>query len=451
MSDATIFVPPGSGIRPFAETIGWLWRVPLGEAPGPGAVGLGTIDDGRELESLIASRRLAGAAVFGSRPGPDQGRVPGRQRLAGAARFGPGLVTQGDFTVLHGPGAAVARSSLGAHALRQGDWLTLGFDPVASWGTLQHFWALRPLADFLAELLGRPLAMLPPIGMVRYDDVPGTAEQQLKGETKSDAHVRRRLRRILGAYRRSGAVLNAAIASHALDGDREVPLEQVWPGAIEMLRAAIAEGVVEQVCHGYLHLDRGNPGAEGIDPREFARLDPRQARERIEAALGWASRVLGERPRTFIAPNWGYSTGTLEALAGIGLPAWLPFGFGPLVEGPNARETLVSTVNGIHELDYGPLAALAAAGLPPYVTIHGGLMDARFDGLRGPRHLPALARLALRRDLVRLPGVDGVRWVGAGELMERLRAHDRIEVAGAEIIAPDGVEVSAHRVPAGAG
>ncbi|MBM3666216.1 MAG: hypothetical protein FJW90_01820 [Actinobacteria bacterium] len=450
MSDGTIFAPEGSGIRPFADTIGWLWRVPVTDSPSGRSVGIGTIEDGVELEALVASRQLAGAAVFGSRPGPDQGRVPGRQRLAGTARFGPGLATQGDFTVLHGPGRAVAESSFGAHALRDGSWLTLGFDPVASWGTLQHFWALRPLADFLAELLQRPMAMLPPLGMVRYDDVPGTAEQQLKGETKSDAHVRRRLRRILGAYRRAGAVINVAVACRALDGDREVPLESIWPGSLEMLREGIAEGYVEQVCHGYLHLDRDRSGPDEIEPREFARLDRPEAHRRIEAALEWGTSILGARPRTFIAPNWGYSSGSLEALGEIGLPAWLPFRFGPLVDGPNARETLVSTVNGIHDLDYAPLAALAAAGLPPYVTIHGGLMDARFDGLRGLRHAGALARLALRRDLVRLPGVPGIRWVGSGELMERLRAHDRVEVAGAEIRSPDGVEVSAHGAPVAA-
>ena len=443
MSDGTLHALQGSPIRPFAETISWLWRVPLADTPSPDSVGLGTIDEGIELSSLLDAGELAGVALFGARPGPDQGPVPGRQRLAGAARFGPGLSTQGDFTVLHGAGRPVTSSNLGTHALRDGDLLTLGMDPIASWGTVQHFWAFPALAGFLAERLGRPMAMLPPIGVIRYDDVPGTAAQQVSGRTKTDKHVERRLRRILGAYRRGGAVINTAVACRALEGGREVPLEQVWPRSLERLGEAIAEGIAEQVCHGYLHLDTERSRPDAPEPREFAHLGHEEAKRRIAAALTWADSVLGARPPTFVAPNWRYSEGTLAALRELSLPAWLPLRFGPLIDGPNARESLVSTVNGLCDLDYGPLGALAGAGMPPYVVIHGGLIDARFDGLRGLRHAPALARLAVRRDLVRLPSAEGVRWVGAGELLARLQAHDQVEVAGAEIRAPDGVEVSA--------
>lgn len=130
MSDGSIFVPEGSAIRPFAETIGWLWRVPVTDRPGPDTAGLGTIDEMAGLDSLLRARRLAGVAVFGARPGPDLGPLPGRARIAGVARFGRGYATQGDFTVLRGPGRAVASSSLGIHALREGKMLALGFDPM---------------------------------------------------------------------------------------------------------------------------------------------------------------------------------------------------------------------------------------------------------------------------------------------------------------------------------
>ena len=448
MSDGSIFVPEGSAIRPFAETIGWLWRVPITDRPGPDSAGLGTFDEIAGLDSLLRARRLAGVAVFGARPGPDLGPLPGRARIAGVARFGPGYATQGDFTLLRGPGRAVASSSLGPHALREGKILTLGFDPQAAWGTLQHFWAFPVLADFLADVLGRPMAMLPAVGVVRYDDAPGTAAQQLSGIAKADGKVERRLRRLLRTYRGRGSTLNVAMASRALHDDEPIPLEDVWPRSVELLAGAVAEGTVEQICHGFLHVDtsRSRPGS--VEPREFGNLDRDEARERISASLEWAEATLGARPRTFVAPNWSYSEGALAALAELDLPAWLPAGFGPLIAGPNVRETLVSTLNGLHGLDYGPLAGLAESGVPPFVVIHGGLIDARFRDLNFPRNAGALARLALRRDLFRLPAVGGIRWIRASELLERIRAHDQVEVSGDEIRAPDGIEVTARRVGA---
>ena len=448
MSDGSIFVPEGSAIRPFAETIGWLWRVPITDRAGPDAVGFGAFDEMTGLDSLVRARRLAGVAVFGARPGPDLGPLPGRARIAGVARFRPGYATQGDFTLLRGPGRAVASSSLGSHALREGKILTLGFDPVAAWGTLQHFWALPALADFLADVLGRPMAMLPPVGVIRYDDAPGTAAQQLNGIAKADGKVERRLRRLLRTYRRAGSTLNVAMASRALDEGEPVPLERIWPRSVELLAGAVAEGTVEQICHGFLHLDASRSSPGSVEPREFGSLDRDEASERISSSLEWAEATLGARPRSFVAPNWSYSEGALAALAELDLPAWLPAGFGPLIVGPNVRETLVSTLNGLHGLDYGPLAALAGCGLPPMVVIHGGLIDARFRDLSFPRNAGALARLALRRDLFRLATVAGVRWIRASELIERIRAHDQVEVSGGEIRGPDGIEVSARRAGA---
>jgi hypothetical protein len=87
------------------------------------------------------------------------------------------------------------------------------------------------------------------------------------------------------------------------------------------------------------------------------------------------------------------------------------------------RETLIDGPPGLHHLDYGPLAALARLGLPPTIVMHGALLDNRVDSLRRPRDLFALARLAARRDIVRLPAVPGLRWIGAGEYARLVRAH----------------------------
>jgi hypothetical protein len=446
MSDAGLFLREGSALLPFARTIAWLWRLPIHSEPGPSRVGIGGLDEADELAGLLAARELAGAAAIGSRPGPDRGRLPGRLRVTGIARFELGAATRGRFSVLQGHGVPVVSSSLGVHALRDGHWLTLAFDPDSGWGTLQDFWCLPALADFLSDLLARPMAMLPPMGLLRYDDVPGTAAQQLNGADKPDRRVERRIRRLLAGFRDAGATVNLAIASRALAGGEEVPLERIWPRSIEALAAGIAEGAAEPIAHGYLHLDRRASTEGRVEPREFAALDRSEASRRIASSLEWAESRLGARPHSFVAPNWAYSEGAIEALAEIGVPAWLPARPGPLVEGPNVRESLVSTLDGLCRVDYRPLRLLAASGLPPTVVTHGGLLDARFVALRTPGDLAALARLAIRRDLARLPGI-GLRWVGASELIERLRAHDQVEVAGAEIRAPDGVEV----VPGGAG
>ena len=61
----------------------------LADTPSPDSVGLGTIDEGIELSSLLNAGELAGVALFGARPGPDQGPVPGRQGSPGPRRSGP--------------------------------------------------------------------------------------------------------------------------------------------------------------------------------------------------------------------------------------------------------------------------------------------------------------------------------------------------------------------------
>ncbi len=448
MGDSALYVPPQSAIAPLAETLGWLWRLPLEREPNRKAVGIGTLDDAPALRSLLDARRLAGVAVIGARPGPDQGPLlPGRVRVRGVARFGPRSSVSGQFAVLHGPGTPVVRSSLGVHAIRDNSWLTVGADPISSWGTVQDFWLLPALADFFADVLERPMAMLPPIGVVRFDDAPGTAAQQLEGWARSDRRVEGRLRRMIDAYASSGAKLNFAIAARALvDGD-EVPSEAVWPRSIAQIRAAIERGVAEPVCHGYLHLDMTEHQQGRIESREFASLDRAEASRRVRAALDWASGEFGIRPPTFVAPNWTYGEGVLAALEELDLPAWLPAGLGPLVAGGNARETLSSTLDGLHHLDYGPLTTLAAAGLPIYVVVHSKLFDARLAALSSVRDLPTLARLRVRGDLFRLTGVPGIRWVTASEMLEHLRAHDQVEIVGRELRAPDGVRVALREAP----
>ena len=440
----SIYAAPGSRIARFAGALAWLWRLgPLLDSPDRAAVGFGWLEEGTELLSLVESGRLAGAVVFATRPGAPEGPMPSRARISGVASFGKGLRVSGQFSVLHG-GTPVVRSSLGVHAVREGRWMGLGADPDTSWGALEGFWVLPALADFLAEVLERPLVMLPALGWVRYDDLPGTAYHQLAGSEKADEKVRRRVEAAAELFAENDARLNVAIVPGALVDGAEAGSEEVWPRAVEALGEGISRGAIEPVCHGHMHLNTGAWARGEISAREFEGVGREEAERRLDVSLSWFERVLGLRPRTFVAPTWAYSPGLLEALGERGLPAWLPPKPGPLIDDGNARESVFSTMEGLYRLDYGPFGALAGAGLPPSVVIHGGLFDMRGDGLRSLRQAPTTARLVLRRDLFRFPWVPGVRWIGAGELLDRLRGHDRIEVDGDRIENPAGFDVIAH-------
>jgi peptidoglycan/xylan/chitin deacetylase (PgdA/CDA1 family) len=347
------------------------------------------------------------------------------------AAFGARTRVSGEFTVFDG-GRPAARSSLGVHAVRDGGALLVGADPEAAWTRLRWFWCLRPLAEFLAQALERPLVLLPPVGCVRLDDFPGTAQHQAEGTDKPDRRQQRRAERMRRAYASAGARLNLAVAARALDDGEPVPLERAWPRSVAAVADGVRAGAFEPVCHGWLHLDPQELEQGRIEFREFARLDEPEAGRRLDEALAWQTDVLGRRPPTFVAPAWGYSPGALAAAAARELPAWLPASLGPMLSGGNLHESFDGALRDLYRLDYAPFAALAAYGAPPTPVLHGGLFDHRAYPLR-PREAPTLARLAIRRDILRLPRTPGVRWIGAGELFGLLEAHDRIQVHGREV------------------
>jgi hypothetical protein len=97
-------------------------------------------------------------------------------------------------------------------------------------------------------------------------------------------------------------------------------------------------------------------------------------------------------------------------------------------------------IGGVHRLDYGSLVRLAHAGVPPTLALHGGLMDDRLES-RILRDAPGYARLFVRRDAHRLPRISGIRWIGAAELVDLYRAHDRSEVIDGEPRPAPGAEL----------
>ena len=439
MSAGRLYVPEGAGVAGVAETLAWLWRLgPPSAQPARDAVGVGGVQHAAELRALVRDRRLAGAVVLAGEAGGERDGVPARRRVRGTARFpGRGMATTGEYTVLAGGRPAVV-SSLGVHAARDGRVLTAGAT-ADDWGRLRAWWLLPAIAGFLLETLARPLVALPPIGCLRLDDAPGTAELVLLERAKPDGRERRRLETILRAIRRSGARLVVAVAARALQDGREVPLDAVWPQSLELLAESAQRGLVEPACHGLLHLDTDAYREGRIDPREFGRLDRAEAGRRLDQAIAWMSPRLGP-PRSFVAPAWAYSDGALDAAAERGLPTWVRPAPRPLLDRLLLHETLRDGLADLDGLRYGPLTRMARIGLPPTVVFHGRMLDGRVPRLRAARDALALARLTRARDLERIARLAGVRWVTASELVERLRAHAAIEVDGARPLVPHGVE-----------
>jgi hypothetical protein len=402
-----------SPARPVAEGLAWLWRLgSVLDEPARTAVGFGSSAEAATLRELVGRGDLSGAVVFAT-----------GSPTAGVARFAAGERVRGDFTLLDS-GTPVVESSLGVHAAREDDVLLLGADPEAWWERLEYHWVLEALEPFLAERLNRPAVKLPPVGVVRLDDAPGTAQLQMQGRAHADSRQRGRLRSMRQAFGKAGACLNTAVAAEALTDGRRVPLDEVWPDSVSQLRSGVGEGAFEPVCHGLLHLVPEKMERGEVDWLEFRELDREEASRRLEIALDWQERALGRRPATFVAPAWGYSEGALQAASDHGLAAWLPPEPGPLLDGHHLRETLNPALEGIHKLDYTPLARWAAAGRPPTLVLHGGLFDKRMELLRPAHDYATLARLFLRRDLWRIPGIAGVKWIGAGEYADLIRAHD---------------------------
>lgn len=383
-------------------------------------MGIGVIDEADELDRLVASGRLSGVAILCPEPGERVGWIPARRTIEGVARF-PGIGGIEERFTLFESGTPALRSDRGIHVMRDGPRLAIGGGPD-SWGRLSIAVLLEGLSAFLTEMSGRTLVTLPAVGVVRLDDFPGTAQQQIEKRAKGDRRQARRMRRFRSAFHRSGGVLNVAACARALGDGAIVPLEEVWPGAVGELRRGAQEGSVEPVCHGFLHLDPDAHARGEVEFREFARLDHAETERRVAAALAWQEERIGP-PATFVAPAWAYGDFALEVSAALGLTPWLKPEPGPLLDGGGVRETLIDGPPGLHHLDYAPLATLARLGLPPTIVMHGALLDNRLSTLRPARDLLALARLAARRDLARLPAVPGLRWIGAGEYARLVRAH----------------------------
>ncbi|MDX6585736.1 MAG: hypothetical protein QOI31_209 [Solirubrobacterales bacterium] len=424
-----LWVSAASPARRFTEALAWLWQLSWSDEARPlGGVGVGVAREAFALTEHVAEGRLAGAVILAGSPQAGFGPVPASKKVDGVARF-PGYSLAGEFTVLqaeHG----VLESSIGVHAAEAHGILTLGCGPDGGWGTLHLSWALEAIGNFLEATGGSRLTKLPPVGCIRLDDFPGTAEFQLDGVAKSDRKQARRAKLLREKFAANCNVLNLATSCEALlDGER-VPLETVWPQSISELRDGVAAGVVEPVCHGLLGLVPEDLADGRTNFREYAELDEETAGDVLDRVVEWQRANLGE-PHSFVAVAWDYSPGTRTAAEARGLPCWERPSPGPLIEDGALTETLVGALPGLNGVDFRPVAALAEAGLPPVLTMHGLSLDDRRETMGGPLNA---ARLVLERDIFRLAALAGVKWVGSSEMFSAWENHAPTPVRTGQLV-----------------
>jgi hypothetical protein len=430
VSGGGLYAAGGSAAAGLASGLSWIWKLgPVQSEPDPSACGIGSIEEATVLSELVGSGRLASAVILAGEGGPASGPVPARRRVSGIPKFSGGTRVRGEFTLFDSGEAAVA-SSLGTHAVDAGDVLIVGIDPDRDWGRLDAFWAYESISAHLGRTIARPVVRLPPIGCLRLDDTPGTAQHQMEGRAKGDAKQSRRIRALAANLRNERAVLNVAVCAEALEERRRVPLDQVWPASVDALREGIEMGAYETILHGLLHLNPESLERGEVEYTEFARLDAATAGEHLDKALDWQSRKLS-RPTVFVAPAWAYGPAADAEGAERGLVRWYRARPGPLLDGGRFYETLIGELLGLYKLDYSPLVRLATLGIPPVIAMHGALLDGRLARLKANRELVLLARLLLKRDVNRLAGLDGIRWVGAGDLIGQIAAHTGTERLGA--------------------
>ncbi len=175
---------PGSRMRRFAEAVSWLWRLgPVSEGPRRGrsrSAGTTRLESARPDAVNAARWRRRRSSPTG--PGRIGGRVPSRARRDRRRRVRTGWRSRGSSSASRRE--AAVSSSLGVHATREEQDDGLRRRPGGQLGCSRRLLGVAGAGRPSSRDLGRRLAALPPIGLVRYDDIPGTAYHQKIGRPR---------------------------------------------------------------------------------------------------------------------------------------------------------------------------------------------------------------------------------------------------------------------------
>ena len=171
--------------------------------------------------------------------------------------------------------------------------------------------ARRPVTPPSKIAMGETRAYL------RIDDFPSTGYEFATHGTVDDTDRGRRLMAVIRATSRHGVVPEFMVCTHVVDRAGHLHgIDELYPGTVRLMRRLADEGQLIVNAHGMLHLREKLYLERGVvDAREFLGLGEEETARRLDIICDFIVRIFGRKPRGFVAPAWGYETGTTKRVA----------------------------------------------------------------------------------------------------------------------------------------
>ncbi len=179
------------------------------------------------------------------------------------------------------------------------------------------------LSNWLKHEVGLSHRILTPCAVIRLDDLPTTAEQlkTVSPSRKLDRQRAKTIRRLRNFGRRCGARFTMMYSSHyhGPEGGYKT-VSSAMPQAIRELQLGVGESIFEIGSHGMVHLRSDSSDPTSSDPREFLDLNEEETAAHLRACDNEIRRLFGTRPKSFVAPAWGYRPGITKRIAAACYP-----------------------------------------------------------------------------------------------------------------------------------
>ncbi len=200
-----------------------------------------------------------------------------------------------------------------------GNLLLVGADPW-QFGNPSVPVLYKVLSNWLRQRVGHEHAILQPLAVIRFDDMPTTAEELALGVSirKLDRKRSRTIRRLVKFARRTGTKFTVMYSSHFRTENGSLQtIRSAMPRSLRLMRSAVKHGAFEMGSHGMVHLREGaRASASALDPKEFFDLDELETAAHLQKAEQEIIEAFETRPQSFVAPAWGYRPDVTKRIAG---------------------------------------------------------------------------------------------------------------------------------------
>jgi predicted deacetylase len=174
------------------------------------------------------------------------------------------------------------------------------------------------LSNWLSFAVGCSPAKRPPRALIRLDDLPTTAENQMKHPATSrfDRKRARTIRRLACFAEKAGVTFTLMYSSHCYGPDYKLQrIADIMPRSIREFASSVKRGVFEVGSHGMVHLRHPPSEAKDRDPREFLGLDEAETETHLQACESEIRRCFNTQASGFVAPAWGYRPSITKRIA----------------------------------------------------------------------------------------------------------------------------------------